>query len=89
MAIGSAWASSSAIFMVSADGGAAAARAAAARVITLVVRERRYLDEALVETFESSGDASRAALEAIREWSRRDGAVVWYALPLAEGRRPD
>jgi SAM-dependent methyltransferase len=34
-------------------------------------------------------EAFEAAIVAIRDWSRRPDAAIWYAIAWAEGRRPD
>lgn len=43
---------------------------------------------ALASSGRMTREATVRALDAFRDWSRTDGAAVWYSLPLAEGRRP-
>ena len=49
----------------------------------------RSATDLLLATGALDAPGFEAALAALRTWARRDDAVLWYALPWAEGVRPE
>ena len=45
--------------------------------------------EAMIAAKHASRRSLRRAFRALRLWSKRPGATIWYSLPIAVGRRPN